>query len=269
MSMRKAGRGSSSRRGCPSDVRRGEKGIQGRRQAGRGEGGDQARGVRTSSAAARRCREPHGPGECAWRKKPWGRNIARGRAVVPRSRAVGPDGGDGQPGDGPGRRRPEVPGEPPGGQGLDRPPRNPQGEDQGEPHGGGVGRSVGGALSPPDGVRGGRQGGGFRAEGGPGPGRGDQVIGKGKVVVLLLAAVAAGVILSAGLNLSPPRHRLLGGGEKEKGSEVGAVAPDRVLPIESIPALPKGVSPAVVTISTTQVVRITRPRMGSPFGQQD
>src|SRR4030066_1019534 len=233
MSMRKAGRWSSSRRGCPSDVRRGEKGIQGRRPAGRGEGGGQAEGAPPPSAAARRCREPHGPGECPWRKKPWGRNIARGRAVVPRSRAVVPDGGDGQPGDGPGRRRPEVPGEPPGGQGLDRPPRNPQGEDQGEPHGGRVGRSVGGALSPPDGVRGGRQGGGFRAESGPGPGRGDQVIGKGKVVVLLLAAVATGVILSAGLNLSPLTNAFWGSGEKEKGSEVGAVAPGRALPIDS------------------------------------
>ena len=95
------------------------------------------------------------------------------------------------------------------------------------------------------------------------------MIGKGKVVVLLLAAVAAGVILSAGLNLSPLTNAFLGSGEKEKGSEVGAVAPGRVLPIESIPTLAKEVSPAVVNISTTQVVRFKRPRMRSPFGQQD
>ena len=95
------------------------------------------------------------------------------------------------------------------------------------------------------------------------------MIGKGKVVVLLLAAVAAGVVLSAGLNLSPLTNAFWGSGEKEKGSEVGAVAPDRVLPIESIPTLAKGVSPAVVNISTTQVVRFNRPRLRSPFGQQD
>ena len=95
------------------------------------------------------------------------------------------------------------------------------------------------------------------------------MIGKSKVVVLLLAAVAAGVILSAGLNLSPLTNAFLGSGEKEKGSEVGAVAPGRVLPIESIPALAKAVSPAVVNISTTQVVRFSRPRFRTPFGQQD
>jgi len=95
------------------------------------------------------------------------------------------------------------------------------------------------------------------------------VIGKSKVVVLLLAAVAAGVILSAGLNLSPLTNAFLGSGEKEKGSEVGAVAPGRVLPIESIPSLAKEVSPAVVNISTTQLVRFKRPRLRPPFGQQD
>ena len=95
------------------------------------------------------------------------------------------------------------------------------------------------------------------------------MIGKSKVVVLLLAAVAAGVILSAGLNLSPLTNAFLGSGEKEKGSEVGAVAPGRVLPIESIPSLAKEVSPAVVNISTTQLVRFKRPRLRPPFGQQD
>jgi len=95
------------------------------------------------------------------------------------------------------------------------------------------------------------------------------VIGKGKVVVLVLAAVAAGLILSAGLNLSPLTSAFLGAGGKGKGGETGAAAPGKALPVENIPALAKEVSPAVVNISTTQVVRFSRPRLRSPFGQQD
>ncbi len=95
------------------------------------------------------------------------------------------------------------------------------------------------------------------------------MIGRGKVVVLVLAAVAAGVILSAGLNLSPLTSAFGGTGQKEKGGEVGVVPPEKVLPIESIPALAKEVSPAVVNLSTTQVVRFSRPRLRSPFGRQD
>jgi serine protease Do len=93
------------------------------------------------------------------------------------------------------------------------------------------------------------------------------MIGKGKVVVLLLAAVAAGVVLSAALNLSPLTSA--GSGEKDKAGEAAPAAVGNSLPIESIPALAKAVSPSVVNISTTQVVRLRRPRMRSPFGQQD
>jgi serine protease Do len=97
------------------------------------------------------------------------------------------------------------------------------------------------------------------------------VIGKGKVVVFMLAAVAAGVILSATLNLSPLTSAFWGNGGKEKGEPVAAVAPAKApsenLAIESIPALAKEVSPAVVNISTTQVVRLRRPRPRSPFRQ--
>ena len=95
------------------------------------------------------------------------------------------------------------------------------------------------------------------------------MIGKGKVVVLVLAAVAAGVILSAGLNLSPLTNAFLGAGGKGKGGGTGSAVPGKALPVENIPALAKEVSPAVVNISTTQVVRFSRPRMRSPFGQQD
>ncbi|MGA7103989.1 MAG: DegQ family serine endoprotease [Candidatus Deferrimicrobiaceae bacterium] len=95
------------------------------------------------------------------------------------------------------------------------------------------------------------------------------MIGKGKVVVLLLAAVAAGVVLSAALNLSPLSSAFWGSGEKEKAGEAAPLAVGKVLPLESIPALVKEVSPAVVNISTTQVVKLRRPRMRSPFGQQD
>jgi serine protease Do len=88
---------------------------------------------------------------------------------------------------------------------------------------------------------------------------------KSKVVVLVLAAVAVGLVLSAAFNLSPiTSARFPGDGEK------GAVSGEtpRMLPVD-IPALFKEVSPAVVNISTTQVVRMGRPRIRSPFGQQD
>jgi len=95
------------------------------------------------------------------------------------------------------------------------------------------------------------------------------MIGKGKVVVLLLAAVAAGVVLSATLNLSPLTSAFWGSGGKEKAGEAAPLTVGKVLPLESIPSLAKEISPAVVNISTTQVVRFRRPRMRSPFGQQD
>ncbi|UCD48236.1 MAG: DegQ family serine endoprotease [Deltaproteobacteria bacterium] len=95
------------------------------------------------------------------------------------------------------------------------------------------------------------------------------MIGKGKVVVLLVAAVAAGVLLSAALNLSPLTSAFRGESGEGKGGEVGAVPAGKVLPVENIPALAKEVSPSVVNISTTQVVRTRRPQMRSPFGPQD
>jgi len=92
------------------------------------------------------------------------------------------------------------------------------------------------------------------------------MIRKSKVVVLVLAAVAAGIVLSAGFNFSPIARALWG--DKEKPAVVPAAAGLRMLPVD-IPQLFKEVSPAVVNISTTQVVKLNRPRMRNPFGQQD
>ncbi|GAB4368788.1 MAG: DegQ family serine endoprotease [Deltaproteobacteria bacterium] len=90
------------------------------------------------------------------------------------------------------------------------------------------------------------------------------MIRKSKVVVLVLAAVAAGLVLSAAFNLSTGTNAFLG----EKAKEASAQAPDpvRMLPVD-IPSLVRENSPAVVNISTTQVVRFSRPRMRSPFGR--
>jgi serine protease Do len=89
------------------------------------------------------------------------------------------------------------------------------------------------------------------------------VIRKSKVVVLVLAAVAAGLVLSAGLNLSKSTNAFLG----DKGTEPAAPPPAaaRMLPVD-IPSLVRENSPAVVNISTTQVVQYQRPRFRSPFG---
>ena len=92
------------------------------------------------------------------------------------------------------------------------------------------------------------------------------MIRKSKVVVLVLAAVAAGLVISAAFNLSPISNALFHG-EKDKPAVVPAAAPARMLPVD-IPSLFKEVSPAVVNISTTQMVKFNRPRMRSPFGQQ-
>ena len=92
------------------------------------------------------------------------------------------------------------------------------------------------------------------------------MIRKSRVVVLILAAVAAGIVLSAGFNVSPIARALWG--DKEKPVVVPAAAGLRNLPVD-IPQLFKEVSPAVVNISTTQVVKLNRPRMRNPFGQQD
>ncbi len=90
------------------------------------------------------------------------------------------------------------------------------------------------------------------------------MIRKSKVVVLLLAAVAAGLVLSAGFNLSKGTNAFLG--EKGKVVKTELSEPVRMLPVD-IPSLVRDYSPAVVNISTTQVVRYSRPRMRSPFGR--
>jgi serine protease Do len=92
------------------------------------------------------------------------------------------------------------------------------------------------------------------------------VIRKSRVVVLVLAAVAAGIVLSAGFNFSPIAGALWG--DKEKPVMVPTAAGSRMVPVD-IPQLFKGVSPAVVNISTTQVVKFNHPQMRNPFGQQD
>ncbi|HEY5766141.1 MAG TPA: DegQ family serine endoprotease [Candidatus Deferrimicrobiaceae bacterium] len=83
------------------------------------------------------------------------------------------------------------------------------------------------------------------------------------VVVLVLAAVAGGLVISAGFNLSTGTNAFVG--DKEKESDAQPAAATRMLPVD-IPSLVRETSPAVVNISTTQVVRFSRPRMRSPFG---
>jgi len=92
------------------------------------------------------------------------------------------------------------------------------------------------------------------------------VIRKSRVVILVLAAAVAGIALTAGFNVSPIAQALRG--DKEKPAVVPAAAGLRMVPVD-IPQLFKEVSPAVVNISTTQVVKLNRPRMRNPFGQQD
>jgi len=94
------------------------------------------------------------------------------------------------------------------------------------------------------------------------------VMRKSRVAILVLAAVAAGIVLTAGLNLSPITHALWGEKEKPAPAVVPAAAGLRMVPVD-IPQLFKEVSPAVVNISTTQVVKFDRPRTRAPFGQHD
>ncbi len=89
------------------------------------------------------------------------------------------------------------------------------------------------------------------------------MIQKSRVVVLVLAAVAVGLVLSAGFNLSTGTNAFWG--DKEKEAKATPPAATRMLPVD-IPSLVRETSPAVVNISTTQVVRFGRPRMRSPFG---
>jgi serine protease Do len=72
-------------------------------------------------------------------------------------------------------------------------------------------------------------------------------------------------VISSALNLAPTTNALFLG-QKDKAQAPAGTG--RMLPVD-IPALFKEVSPAVVNISTTQVVRLNRPRPRSPFGQQD
>ncbi len=91
------------------------------------------------------------------------------------------------------------------------------------------------------------------------------MIRRSKVVVLVLAAVAAGLVISAAFNLPPLTNAFWGDrGAAKPGTAVPAAAL-RMVPVD-IPALVKEVSPAVVNVSTTQVLRFNRPRMRSPFG---
>ncbi len=92
------------------------------------------------------------------------------------------------------------------------------------------------------------------------------MIRKSRLIVLVLASIAAGVVLTAGFNVSPIARALWG--DKEKPAAVPVAAGVRMVPVD-IPQLFKEVSPAVVNISTTQVVKFDHPQMRNPFGQQD
>ena len=93
------------------------------------------------------------------------------------------------------------------------------------------------------------------------------MIPRSKVFVLVLAAVAAGLVFSAAFNLSPISNALFTG-QKEDVAAVPDKPATRMVPVD-IPTLFREVSPAVVNVSTTQMVKLSRPRMRSPFGQQD
>jgi len=106
------------------------------------------------------------------------------------------------------------------------------------------------------------------------------VVRKSRLIILLAAAVAAGVVLAAALDISPLTDAFWGGKAKETSAAASAASSNatatqqpsaagvRMLPVD-IPELVKRVSPAVVNISTTQVVRFHRPQFRSPFGSQD
>jgi len=79
---------------------------------------------------------------------------------------------------------------------------------------------------------------------------------------VVLGALAAGIVLASALNLAPLTGAFWGG--RDRAAVVPAAAP-RMVPVD-IATLVREVSPAVVNISTTQVVRFGRPRL-SPFGR--
>jgi serine protease Do len=89
------------------------------------------------------------------------------------------------------------------------------------------------------------------------------VIKRSRVAVLILAAVAAGMIFSSAYDLPPLTDAAWR--DRPPAAAVVPAATPRMVPVD-IATLVKEVSPAVVNISTTQVVRFSRPRMRSPFG---
>jgi serine protease Do len=89
------------------------------------------------------------------------------------------------------------------------------------------------------------------------------VIKRSRVAMLIIAAAATGMIFSSAFDMPP----LTDAASKDRPREavvVPATTP-RMAPVD-IATLVKEVSPAVVNISTTQVVRFSRPRFRSPFG---
>jgi serine protease Do len=91
------------------------------------------------------------------------------------------------------------------------------------------------------------------------------MIRKSRAFILVLAAVAFGIVLASGLDLLPRIDA--GWKDKIRGAAADAPAPaPRMAPLD-IASLAKDVTPAVVNISTTQVVRFDRQRPRSPFGR--
>ena len=109
------------------------------------------------------------------------------------------------------------------------------------------------------------------------------MVQKHKVFVMLIAAMISGVLLASALDLSPLSHAVWVGKEKNAAQipaaiQVAALSSTEAAPVQSsgarmlpvdIPSLVKQVSPAVVNISTTQSVKLQRPRMRTPFGGPD
>jgi serine protease Do len=88
------------------------------------------------------------------------------------------------------------------------------------------------------------------------------VIKRSRVAVLILVAVAAGMIFSSAFDLPPLTDAAWR--DRPPSAAVPAATP-RMVPVD-IATLVKEVSPAVVNISAAQVVRFSRPRFRSPFG---
>src|SRR3989304_4231111 len=233
--------------------------------AGGGGGAEGRRGAGLAGSEAG-TREPSGPGRCPRGETPRRLRVVHRGADVPRPLDDAADGDDGEPWAGAVPGRHPLPGGPSGGEGIDRHARGPAGQDEGESRRGGEECPHGGAVPPADGLRGRGDLCGVRARGRTGRRRKEGVIRKSNVVVLVLAAVAAGFVLSAGFNLSPLSDAFLGEKGRDAGSAAPVPTPSRLLPVD-IPSPGEGTAPSVVNISTTQGVRFSRPRMRSPFGR--